>query len=142
MRLRFVASVFLCAVLMGLCTSCASQHAPAPSVASDTSFDLEVQLHDIYNSDFSVTMLVRTGQAFIARCKTGGIVNTFRGELHEEKDGHYPLDLSISEWQSPTSNLTGSASYKLRLNESWSGGIVSSFTFDRTIILRRHNSEL
>jgi hypothetical protein len=84
-------------------------------------------------------MLVRPDQPFSTRCKSGAMVNTFRGELHQEKDGKYPLDLSISEWKSVTSKLMDSGSHRLTLNESWSGGIISSFVlFRRTITLRQH----
>jgi hypothetical protein len=120
------------------CASCTTATPASIQVPTQNAFDLQIQLNDIYNPDTTVTALVRIGQAFMVRSGNGKIMNSFWGELHEQRDGIYPLDLSISEWESKASNLSGTASYRMKLDESQSEGFVSGFVYSRTITLRRH----
>jgi hypothetical protein len=110
----------------------------APPPTPEAAFDLEVTLNDVYNRDLTVSTLVHLNQPFMVRCNDGKIDNTFWGRVHPEKNGKYPLDLSICEWESKSSNTTGAASYTLDLGKTQSGCFISSFVYSRSVTLRPH----
>jgi hypothetical protein len=103
-------------------------------------FDLEVKLKDLYNPDLSVMTLVRLDEPFVVRVGVGKITNVFWGELHPPKDGTYRLELSICEWESATSNLTGTTEYNLKLGEGQAGGFVSSVVYWREVMVKEHGA--
>jgi hypothetical protein len=119
-----------------ICGACIS--AAAPGARQSKEFDLEIKLKDPYNPELSVMTLVRLDEPFVVRVGVGKVTNVFWGELHPPKDGVYRLELSICEWESATSNLTGTTAYDLKLGEGQAGGFVSGFVYSREVVVREH----
>ena len=127
-------------VLVGVvCAACISAAPGAQPSAKE--FDLEVRLKDLYNPDLSVMTLVRLDEPFVVRVGVGKITNVFWGELHPPRDGTYRLELSICEWASEASNLTGTTEYNLKPGEAQAGGFVSSVVYMREVMLKEHVAE-
>ena len=102
------------------------------------SFDLSVTLATPYNHDFTMLTTVRVGQPFELTATNGAITNKASGTLQAPVEGVYPLDLTVSEWKSETSNIRDTTQLKLELGKRWAGGPVSSFVYTRIVVLRRH----
>jgi len=82
--------------------------------------------------------LVRLDEPFVIRVGAGKVTNIFWGELHPPKDGTYRLELSICEWESAVSNLTGTTEYDLKLGEGQPGGFVSGVVYSREVKVTEH----
>lgn len=122
-------------ILALICVACVSG---AAAEREPQAFDLEIKLRDLYNPDLSVMTLVHLDEPFVVRMRVGKITTIFWGELHPPKDGTYRLELSICEWASEASNLTGTTEYNLKLGEGQAGGFVSGVVYSREVVIKEH----
>lgn len=118
-----------------ICVACMSA---APGASPAKEFDLEIRLKDLYNPDLTVMALVRLNEPFVVRVGAAKITNVFWGELHPSGNGTYRLELSICEWASAASNLTGTQEYDLKPGELHAGAFVSGVAYWREVVVKQH----
>src|SRR5262249_21173419 len=114
---------------------------PAEPCSKDKNLVLIVLLQDVFNPHREIRIPVRPTQGFRVSDTSGTVRNTISGQLQHCKDGKYPLQLTISEWASEKSKITGSSDYQLKLNRPQSGGPIFSFVYLRTITLARESKK-
>ena len=112
-------------------TGCA--HTPAPKDA----YTLTVELNTPYNEGYTMAAVIALDEPFELTKLNGDINNTLSGVLRPSVDGRFPLDLTVSEWESEKSNITGSTGFEVELDKPWSGGPIASFFFAKTVTLSK-----
>ncbi len=105
-------------------------------VTSDA-YKLTVKLNTPDNQDFVIETPVTVGRPFKLTKLNGEIRNTISGVLGAPVDDKFPLDLTVSEWASETSNIEDTGTLHLELDKARSRGLVSSFVYSRTVTLSR-----
>src|ERR1700745_767393 len=101
----------------------------------DKNVVLIVLLQDVFNPHREIRIPVRPNKGFRVSDTSGTVQNTISGQLQHCTDGKYPQRLTISEWASEKSNITGSSNYLLELGKPQGGGPIFSFVYLRTITL-------
>lgn len=106
---------------------------------SGDSYVLRVKLQDVYNRNFVMETPVMINQPFGLTNYNGKVRNTITGVLKSPVGGKFPLDLSVSEWESEKSNVRDSEPGKLylELDKPRSCGFTSSFIYMRTVTLSK-----
>ena len=62
---------------------------------------------------------VCVGQPFELTATNGPMTNKASGTLKAPTDGVYPLELTVSEWESEKSNIRDTTQLKLELGKAW-----------------------
>ena len=113
----------------------------AQSPTSSDLYTLTVELNNPYNRKFKMETVVVRNEPFELTKLNGRIKNTLSGVLRDPEDGKFPLELTVSEWESDKSNSRWTIELNLELGEEWSGGIVQSLFYEKTITLSKSNIE-
>jgi hypothetical protein len=100
-------------------------------------FYLSVRLQDPYNSDLETRIPIKVDKPFQITTDNGEIKNTISGRLHAPSGTKYPLTLTVSEWISEKSNMSDSWELQLEIDKPWSGGVLASFVYGRTVVLSK-----
>lgn len=96
---------------------------------------LSVKLNDPYNPDLRITLPVSPGKPFKVTVENNELQTTISGTPGDPVEGKYPLTITVSEWASTTSNISGTSELHLELDRPLTWGPVSSFVYLRTIQL-------
>jgi hypothetical protein len=94
-----------------------------------------VTLNDPYNADLQVRLAVKVGKPFQIVLDNGEVRTTIAGTIRDPTDNEFPATLTVSEWASPTSNITDTSALRLKLDRASGYGPVSSFVYMRTVTL-------
>jgi hypothetical protein len=105
--------------------------------AEHEAYLLTVKLQDPYNRDVTITVPVIVNQPFVLTSSNEKVQNTVSGVLKPPVSGRFPLELTVSEWESEKSNIRDTTQLTLDLDKPWSGGLVSSFVYLRTVTLSK-----
>ena len=124
-------SIICIAALAGIIVGCAT----TPS-SSDV-YQLTVEMNTPYNKQFTIATDITPNEPFELTKRNGDIRNTISGVLRPPVDGKFPLDVTVSEWASEKSNIKGTTELKLDLDTPWSGGLIASSVYARTVTLSK-----
>jgi hypothetical protein len=100
-------------------------------------YRLTVKLDSCYNRGIVLETPVAVDRPFSLTKLNGAVTNTISGVLKPPVDGKFPLDLTVSEWESAKSNIRGTTALNLELDKPWSGGVGFSFVYGRTVTLSK-----
>jgi hypothetical protein len=117
------------ALAAGAITGCAVLPTPQET------YMLTVRLQDPCNRDTTITTPVRVSEPFTVTNRNDKVQNVVSGVLKPPVGGRFPMELTVSEWESEKSNMRDTAQLTLELGKPWSGGPVSSFVYLRTVTL-------
>jgi hypothetical protein len=100
-------------------------------------FYLSVSLNDPYNADLLVRTPIKIDAPFRITVENGDVKTTISGTVGASVDQSYQMTLTVTEWASATSNITGTSDLRLELDKPSSYGVVSSFVYLRTVTLSK-----
>ena len=98
---------------------------------------LSISLKDPYNADLLVRTAIRIGAAFRVTVENGVVKTTISGTVDAPVDEKYPLNITVTEWASATSNNSDTTNLSLELDRPRGYGPVSSFVYLRTVTLSK-----
>ena len=130
MNAKWAMGMLALALAAGL-AACATARAP------DDAYVLTLRLQSRINPDFTMRATVTPNQPFSAARRNGNVRNAMAGVLAPPVDGVFPLDITLSEWESDELNLSETGSFRLKLNEPHAYGAVASAVHMRTLTLTK-----
>lgn len=131
--MRLILSVAALALLISGCST---------TPASSDAYTLTVELNTPFNKKFTMATAVTLNEPFELTKLNGNIRNTISGVLRRPCDAKYPLELTVSEWQSEKASITDTTELELELNKRWSGGPVASLVYARTVTLSKEEQKM
>jgi hypothetical protein len=125
---------------LGVCLIAVSAAMSATQAACPPShaelLHLKVTLHDPrVSSDIETDILERN--PFEYSEMHGSTKVTIKGNAVKAGGANYHLRLIIAEWASPKNNSTETYELDLAPGKPWAGGMISSFAFQRVVLLSR-----
>ena len=126
------ATAILALLLAAGLAACATASHP-----DDDAYVLTLRLQSRFNPDFTMRTTVTLRQPFSVARRNGRIQNAMKGVLSPPVDGVFPLDITLSEWESDDFNLSETGSFRLKLNEPHSHGAIASAVHMRTLTLTK-----
>ena len=136
-----LAILILSLTAIGGCTSRAAPPSDSPEPIGTTppqpdQLWLVVELDDLYNHDFVVTIPIRPGESFDQTVSNGRVRNTMRGRVGRAVRNRYPVSAEvIVQPPAPAERITDALQVNLRPAEPSAGGPVGTLGISRVVTL-------
>ena len=142
--MRYLVLTILVPALAAMC-GCGAPETPPTNEARETvaaeipqpyRLWLIVELDDLYNHDFVVTVPVQPDEPFEQTVSNGVTRNTLRGRIGQADGGRHPVSVEVTvRPPAPAGEITDVLAAKLKESEPAAGGPVSSLGISRLMTL-------